>query len=296
MLRALAYFIVEAAASMWRGRRAAVLAILTIAAGLFLLGFFLVVNGNVARLVSRWTEAAELSVYLADDIQPDQQSSIDALLAGSPLVLRREFVSKEDARARFRSDFSDLAGLIEGFQENPLPPSFEVRLHSVPGQERALDDLASRLAGTAGVADVRYDRLWLSRLNMAITLARAVSLIIVTIVSIAAALTVANVVRLAAYARRDEIEIMQLVGAPTAYVRGPFVFEGILQGGGGALLALLLLWGGYLLASARYGRLVSGALGLDGLAFLPPATVGFLILGGMVVGCVGGIVAARGVR
>ena len=296
MLRALGYFIVEAGASIWRGRRAAALAIMTIAAGLFLLGFFLVVNSNLGRLVSRWTEAAEMSVYLADDIQPDQRSAIEAQLAGSPLVLQREYVSKEDARARFRTDFSDLAGLIEGFQENPLPASFEVRLQSVPGQERPLDELAGRLAGTAGVADVRYDRLWLSRLNMAIVLARGVSLIIVTIVSIAAALTVANVVRLAAYARRDEIEIMQLVGAPIAYVRGPFVLEGILQGGGGALVALALLWVGYVLANARYGRLVSGALGLDGLTFLPPATVGFLLLGGMIVGCVGGIVAARGVR
>ena len=296
MLRALGYFIVEASASMWRGRRAAALAVMTIAAGLFLLGFFLVVNGNLARLVSRWTEAAEMSVYLADDIQPEQLTAIEAQLAGSPLVLRREYVSKEDARAKFRSDFSDLAGLIEGFQENPLPASFEVRLLSAPGQERSLDELAGRLEGAPGVADVRYDRLWLSRLNMAIMLARAVSLFIVTIVSIAAALTVANVVRLAAYARRDEIEIMQLVGAPAAYVRGPFVLEGVLQGGGGALVALVLLWGGYVMANARYGRLVSGALGLDGLTFLPPATVGYLILGGMVVGCVGGIVAARGVR
>jgi cell division transport system permease protein len=296
MLRAVRYFIVEAGASMWRGRRAAALAIMTIAAGLFLLGFFLVVNGNLARLVSRWTEAAEMSVYLADDIQTGQLAAVEALLAGSPLVLRLEYVSKEDARTRFQADFADLAGLIEGFEENPLPASFEVRLLSATGQERALDEFAGRLAGTAGVADVRYDRLWLSRLNMAIILARAVSVFIVTVVSIAAALTVANVVRLAAYARRDEIEIMQLVGAPTAYIRGPFILEGILQGGSGALLALVLLWGGYLVASARYGRLVSSALGLEGLAFLPPANVGFLILGGMLVGCAGGIVAARGVK
>jgi cell division transport system permease protein len=296
VLRALGYFIVEACASIWRGRRAAALAIMTIAAGLFLLGFFLVVNSNLSRLVSRWTEAAEMSVYLADDIQPDQRAAIEAQLGDSPLVLQREYVSKEDARARFRTDFSDLASLIEGFQENPLPASFEVRLRSAPGQERALDEFAARLAGTAGVADVRYDRLWLSRLNMAIVLARAVSVIIVTIVSIAAALTVANVVRLAAYARRDEIEIMQLVGAPIAYVRGPFILEGVLQGGGGALMALALLWVGYVIANARYGRLVSGALGLDGLAFLPLAAVGFLLFGGMIVGCVGGIVAARGVR
>ena len=76
---------------------------------------------------------------------------------------------------------------------------------------------------------------------------------------LAAALTVANVVRLAAYARRDEIEIMQLVGAPFAYVRGPFIAEGVLQGGAGALAGLLLLWIGFAVAKAWWAACVRGA-------------------------------------
>ncbi len=295
-MRALKYFLVEAGASIWRGRRAALLAVMTIAAGLFLLGFFLVVNTNLGRLVARWTEAAEMSVYLRDDVQPGQRLAIEGILAGSAFVARQEYVSKEDALVRFRNDFTDLAGLVEGFQENPLPASYEVRLRSEAAQQGTLDELAGRLSATEGVADVRYDRLWLSRLDMAIALLRAASIIIVTIVGVAAALTVANVVRLAAYARRNEIEIMQLVGSPMAYLRGPFIVEGILQGGGGATFALVLLWIGYVAGSARYGRLVTGALGLDGLSFLPWPAVGLLLAGGMAVGCVGGIVAARGVR
>ena len=92
-----------------------------------------------------------------------------------------------------------------------------------------------------GVADVRYDRQWLDRLLSAIAIIRGVGLVLGAVLTIAAALTVANVVRLALYARRDEIEIMQLVGAPQAYIRGPFVMEGVLQGGIGALLALAAL-------------------------------------------------------
>ena len=295
-MRALRYFLTEAGSSIWRGRRAAALAVMTIAVGLFLLGFFLVVNANLARLVARWTEAAEMSVYLRDEVQPGERTAIEDILAGSASVARHEYVSKEDALGRFRRDFADLAGLIEGFQGNPLPASYEVRLRSEAAQQGGLDELAGRLSATAGVADVRYDRLWLSRLNMAVTLLRAVSVIIVTIVGVAAALTVANVVRLAAYARRDEIEIMQLVGSPAAYVRGPFIVEGTLQGGSGAILALAPLWFGFVAANVRYGRFVTGALGLDGLSFLSPAAIGLLLVGGMVVGCLGGMVAARGLR
>jgi cell division transport system permease protein len=103
-------------------------------------------------------------------------------------------------------------------------------------------------------------------------------------------------VRLAAYARRDEIEIMQLVGAPLAYVRGPFVFEGVLQGGLGALLAIVMLAVVFSAGKARFGGMASEALGLTQLAFLPAELWLALILGGMLLGCLGGLVVARRVR
>ena len=125
---------------------------------------------------------------------------------------------------------------------------------------------------------------------------RGVGLLIVTLLAIAAALTVANVVRLAAHARRDEIEIMQLVGAPLAYVRGPFVAEGVLQGGGGALFALLALWILFLVGRARFGQVASEALGLASLSFLPFQFWILLVVGGMLLGCIGGLIVARSVR
>jgi cell division transport system permease protein len=109
----------------------------------------------------------------------------------------------------------------------------------------------------------------------------------------AAALTVANVVRLALYARRDEIEIMHLVGAPTVYVRGPFVMEGVLQGGIGALAAIAILGGAYLAVRGRYLAPLAAAMNVPSVQFLPVSTCVLLVLGGMVVGCLGGLVAAR---
>src|SRR5207248_4987211 len=121
-----------------------------------------------------------------------------------------------------------------------------------PAAQSAVDALGSRLRQTPGVADVRYDRQWLSRVLAAITVVRGAGLILGAVLTVAAALTVANVVRLALYARRDEIDIMQLVGAPHAYIRGPFVMEGVMQGGVGALAALAALGIGFLLVRTRY--------------------------------------------
>lgn len=296
-MRALKYFILEAAASLWRGWRAASLAILTIAAGLFVLGFFLIANGNLQRLTGRWAQSAELSVYFTDAATPDHKRVIGEIIDKSGLAAERVYVSKDEAARRFRTDFPDLAAATERLDRNPFPASFEVRLNaSVRETEAAVDALAQTLGSLAGVADVRYDRRWLSRLNTAMRFIRGIALLVIVMLALAAALTVANVVRLAAAARRDEIEIMQLVGVPLAYVRGPFIVEGVLQGGAGALVAIVLLWGLFLVSKARYGAIASESLGLGALTFLPIHLVLGLIGGGMVLGCIGGLIVARDVR
>jgi cell division transport system permease protein len=295
-MRALQYFFSEAAASLWRGRGAALLAIVTIGVGLFVLGFFLLLNSNLQRIVSRWSESAELSIYLRDDATADQLKSLDEMAGASGLIARRDYISKEQARARFRTDFPDLASTAGALGSNPFPASFELRLRSdVREAAGAVDGLVTTLSSMPGVADVRYDRQWLGRLNAVVRGARIAGAIVVAMLALAAAMTVANVVRLAAAARRDEIEIMQLVGAPFAYVRGPFLAEGILQGGAGAILALVALAVGFHAVRLRFGAAAADAIG-GGLTFLPFPLVAVLLLGGMALGCLGGYVVARRVR
>src|SRR3954471_20638563 len=296
-MRAFKYFLAEATASLWRGRKAALLSILTIAGGLFVLGFFLVLNANLQRLVGRWTESAELSVYLKDDITPDQLRVVDELVTQSGLAAEREYVSKPRAASRFKQDFPDLAAAADRLESNPFPASFEIRLKpEVREAGGAVDNLATTLAGVRGVADVRYDRRWLTRLNSVVRLLRSLGLGIVLLLAFASALTVANVVRLAASAREDEIEIMTLVGAPLEYVRGPFVVEGVLQGGVGALVAMLLLWFAFMAANARFGGHAAQAVGLGTITFLPWSLGLLIVAGGMLLGCLGGLIVARGVR
>ena len=296
-MRALRYFFSEAFASLWRGWRAAVFSIVTIAAGLFVLGFFLMVNANLERLVSRWSEAAELAVYLRDDATPEQTAAVQDVINRSSLAAGVQFVSKDGARAQFARDFPDLAGAAASLDRNPFPASFEVRLNDrAQGSTEAIDTMSVALGSMPGVADVRYDRRWLARLDAAVRVVRGAGLAIVLLLAFASALTVANVVRLAAAARSDEIEIMQLVGAPFAYIRGPFIMEGLLQGGLGALAAVALLGGAFTLIRMKFGAYVASAVGLAGVSFVPVQLLLLLVVGGMALGCFGGFIVARGVR
>ena len=295
-MNAIKYALVEAAASLWRGRRSGALSIITISAALFVLGALLLVTWNLEQMLGQWSAAAEMSVYLDDDASAEARAGIEQLLARSELVADREYVSKADALVRFRRDFTDLATVTEELDVNPFPASFEVRLQPEAPDAAGVDELAGRLAAAPGVADVRYDRRWIERVASAVSLIRGVGLVIVGILIVAAALTVGNVVRLACFARRDELEIMRLVGAPLVYVRGPFVVEGVLQGGVGAVFALGVLWLGDTVGQMGYGRMASDMLGVGAASFLPARYAALLVGGGMMVGCLGGIVAARATR
>jgi len=295
-MRALRYAFDEALTSLWRGRQSGVLSTLTIAVALCVLGGFLIVTTNLERLGSELSTAAEMSVYLKDDVTPADRSGIEAALAPGEVIAGREYVSKTDALRRFKQTFSDLASTIDGLEDNPLPASYEVRLQSTPAARAQLERLAARLRATGGVSDVRYDQQWLARLAGGITIVRGIGLVLGCLLTVAAALTVANVVRLALFARRDEIDIMQLVGAPSVFIRGPFVMEGVLQGGIGALVALAVLALAFFSVKARYLVPLASAFNVAGVTFLSPGLAAALILGGMAVGCVGGLVAAAGGR
>ncbi|MCC7418070.1 MAG: ABC transporter permease [Acidobacteria bacterium] len=294
MVRALRYSLDEALLSLWRGRRSGALSTLTIAVALFVLGAFLIVTRNLDALAAEWGRAAEMSVYLADAITPAERTAVEAMLAPGSVVEARAYVSKADGLARFKQTFTDLAASVDGLGDNPIPASFDVRLRSTQEAQAALDGLAARLRQAPGVADVRYDRQWLDRLASSVRIVGAVGFGLGALLTLAAALTIANVVRLALFARRDEIEIMELVGAPGLFVRGPFIVEGVLQGGLGALLALLLLAALFFAIRAPLLMPLAAAINLSSIAFLsPPLGIG-LVLGGMAVGCLGGLVAAAG--
>ena len=221
------------------------------------------------------------------------------MLSKSGLAESMQRLSKEDARREFSKTFPDLAGRPPAsLDRNPFPASFEVRLNARARQApAAIDNLVSAVGDMSGVADVRYDRRWLARLSAVIRVVRGVGLVIVTLLALASALTVASVVRLAAAARRDEIEIMQLVGAPVAYIRGPFIAEGLLQGGLGALRGGRPPPGDFRDgAGAGRGPRSRRPSVWPGVSFVPVELLVLLVLGGMLLGSLGGFIVARSVR
>jgi cell division transport system permease protein len=293
MLRALGYFFQEALTSLWRSRLVNAVSVGTIAVSLFVLGAFLTVAGNLGDVVDRWTEKIQVIVYLEDGIEDRVRASLENRLREDPAVASLDWVSREEALERFRALFRDLSSLPEDLGDNPFPASLEVNLRPSHQSPAEVERLAADFADVPGVQEIQYDLLWIERLATGVRLLRGVGAFLGGILVLAGIFTISNVIRLTVYAREDELDIMRLVGATQAYVKGPFVIEGMVQGGLGGLVAAGLLW----LTLRWLARDVSSSEMLGRAAFaLPSAIAASLVMGGMVVGIVGSLVSLRRVR
>lgn len=290
------YSFSEAWRSLWRQRGSAFLSVLTIGAAILVLGGFLLAGVNLDRAMARWSAAAEFSIYLHDAVTPDQRGAINRVLAEHQSVASRAYVSREAALKRFTRDFPDLAAGVAGLPQNPLPASIEVRLNPQRSDASVVDALARQVQALPGVSDVRFDRRWLERLGRIAWVIQWAGWGLGGVLILAAVLTVATVVRLGLHVRRDEVEIMQLMGAPLGLLRGPLVVEGLIQGGLGAVLALGALLLVFAAGMRQFGPELSAIVDASIVGFLPTALWAALVAGGMAVGGIGGLLAARHVR
>jgi len=292
----LAFAFEEARASLIRGGRGAIMSVGTIAIAFLALGGFLLVTTNLQQFVRQWMESAEFSVFLRDDIQEVEREAVRTRLSGDAGVQSVDYLSKEAALERFRTDFPELADVSTTVGTNPFPASFEVRLQAGPRVADTAAALSEAVTPLDGVADVQFDRRWLERVLSLIAGIRAAGFAVTVVLLLGAAFTVTAVVRLSLHARRDELDIMQLVGAPLGFIRGPFIIEGLLLGGIGAIVALVALRIGFWLFQGWLGGAAVGVLAGGAVDFLGVSQVLLLTLAGLAVGALAGVIASRAAR
>jgi cell division transport system permease protein len=230
----------RAALNLWRAPLPSLVSVLTIGLSLFIGASFVLGLFTARALLTSWGAQASMTLYLDPaTAEADGRALAQELRARGDVLVR--YVDPSMALKRLRADLGELATALDGLSQNPLPPSVEVTPREpLPGP--ALRILAAELGQLHGVRDVEYGREWLDKLEALGRGLRAFAAGALLAVLGAALLVVANTIRLAVYARRDEIEIMKLVGATDGYVRAPFLLEGALQGllGAGVAVAAVL--------------------------------------------------------
>jgi cell division transport system permease protein len=261
-------------------------------------GFVFSVSLNLKRLLAHWGDSVHLSVYLTDEITGDQLSILKSRLEADPHLKQITYVSKEQATATFREQMSSHApDLLQDTEfANPFPASFKVGIKDTVDAGAlagTLDQLAGALSALPGVEDVAYGQGWIRNYSSFVNTLSASGWGSVTILLAGSLFIIGNSVRTAIAARREEVEILELVGATSAMIRVPFVFEGALMGLIASVVSLtvnfaIFFWEMKLLQSTiAFSRLVPN-FAFFGLPIM------FLLIGvGAGVGALGAYLAVR---
>jgi cell division transport system permease protein len=245
---------------------------------LFVVGLFGLATYNLQLALTTIEERVEISVHLRDDARQSEIDLAHRELEEIAEVRSVTFLSKRDALDRARAEFPDFRELFSDLEVNPLPQSLEIEL--VPG-ERNLEIVES-IAATAMtypfVEDAFYGREWVDKLFTLRRVGAATTAVLGGAFALVAALIIATALRIAIFARKEEIYVMRLVGAKKESIRRPFLLEGAMTGLIGGMIAWLLTWGTY---RSVYAFLFH-------VAWLPPSWV----MGGIGTGVVFGAIAS----
>lgn len=212
---------------------------------LFVIGLFGVAAHNVRLVLERIESRVEIVAYLVDDAPGEEvRRALDEVRA-FPEVFEAIYIGREQALETAQRELPEFGALFVDLDANPLPASFEVRLH--PGQRdpETVGKIAGRLAGYGFVEDVRYGREWLEKVYLLRQIAGAAALVLGGAFATVSILIIGSAIRMAIFARREEIIIMRLVGATDGYIRRPFLLEGLITGLLGSAIALGLTYSVY---------------------------------------------------
>lgn len=287
--QALIYFLSEAVVSIRRSFRVSSIAILTIAVSLFLAGALFLASENLERTVKEWRSRARIVVYLESEGSSEVAAQIGQVVRSAPWGARVVEVPPEEAERRFTEAFPSLSGLVDNPDDRVgLPLSFEIEIAPSAELATVASDLATWRA-LAGVAFVDDDRDWIAEVETLLAVVRGIGVALAAILLGASSFTIASVVRLTCLLYREEIAVQRLVGATEFYLRGPFYFEGVLQGALGGAIAVGALWVAHLLARPRLGE--SFLASLVAGRFLAPGQLLLLVALGAIAGLVGAIVS-----
>jgi cell division transport system permease protein len=261
---------------------AAVVAAATVAIALALSGSSLLLIRSIDSILRSYGADARVTVFLDPASQGESLLPAVEKAAGTGATAR--FISPDAALGRLRSELGEAGRALNDLAENPLPPSIEVRLSSARlarGDLREVRAVAERLRKIPGVTQVDDAESFIDRLQSALTAIRAIGAVLFAIVLGVALFLVGNVVRLTVFARRDEIDILRLVGATDAFIATPFVIEGTLQGLAGGILAAVLVHTGEISGLPRLAGAFGFAQDILPRPFHWPALLLFVLVGGL---------------
>ncbi|MDO3701030.1 permease-like cell division protein FtsX [Micromonospora sp. C28SCA-DRY-2] len=274
------YVLSEVLVGLWRNVTMTIAMIITMAVSLFMLGASGLLYQKVGDMKDLYYENVEVSIFLDQEVTPEQRDALDAKLKSDPLVKEAFYVNKDEAYKRFQEMFQDAPDLLSAVKADSLPESFRLKLNN-PEQYKNIYDQYKDAEGVDEIVD--QSRL-LDKVFGVLTGIQNFALAIAVVMAVAALLLVANTIQVAAYSKRREVAVMKLVGASNWFIQAPFVLEAVVAGLIGSIFGLVAL------AALKFAAGGGSLAALEGL--ITPISWGDIALMFPLMAGVGGVVSA----
>ena len=263
-----------------------------IAISMLIFSTFTLLAYNLTNFLKIWEDKIEVIAYLkrgtpSGEVEPLLDKT--RLLEGVEVV---RYVSPYDAMAFMETKLGRQKNLLQGIQPAVLPPSFEIQLKKEYRNSTKIKEVVTHLKKIPQFEEIQYGQEWVETFSVLVHILRLTQWILGGLLLIAVVFITSNTLQLTISSRREEIEVMQWVGASPAFIRVPFYMEGLVQGllgGGLAILFLFLMHQGLFL---NLTPSVQAWLAKIPVLFLPSETIVWILLGGMVLGFFGSSVAS----
>ncbi len=280
----LQYLLSQAISNLRRNVLVVFAAVVAVLVMLTLVFGTIVLRWSIDQDIGRWDDNVRVIAFLSDDLTLEDIDTLQQDIQGWDQVAGIEYFSKAEALDEFRELFADQQSLIDVVEEDPsiLPASLRIR----PVAAADYSAITDRLVVIPGIREVSAADEAIDALVARSERLRTFSVWIVVVLGASAEVLIANTIRIAIFARRDEIAIMKLVGAGNWFVRIPFFIEGVMVGVVGAALSVALVWA----VSGSIAELFSTSI--DPGALTVP--VEFLIRNGLLIVGFGGATGLMG--
>jgi cell division transport system permease protein len=236
------YFLREALHNLWQFKARHLFSLTIICLSFVTVGIGLSLSGNLRDRAKELSKNLTVVFYLRPDAAAAEREAVEARVRRSPLIGTVTAVSPDQALNRFRTNFPDLRDILQNLGTNPFPASVEASLKDGGVASEAVLGFIAEVRKSPGVEDVQFSREWADKVRALGRLIEAAGFFLGGILILASFFIISNVIKLNVLARRSEIEILRLVGATNAFIRVPFLIEGVMMGIAGSALSLLIVF------------------------------------------------------
>ena len=282
------YFVRQAMRNMVENRLVHLIGLGTMVIAFLIFDAFILIFVNLNSWTQEQGRSLTMSIYFKGEPERAVIENIKKELLQYPVSIT-DFISKDDALKSLRKQLGEKAGLLDGLGENPLPASLEIVLSRDVSGDSLPYELKTRLERINGVDEVQYSQEWVERFQAIMGAVKIIGLVFGGLLFLAALFIITNTVKLTIYSRKDEIEILKLVGATNRFVKIPFLIEGSIQGFLGGSVALIVLFLVYVAIITKVDLSI-GFASLD-IIFLSPQFILLLLLMSSIIGFIGSTVS-----